>query len=303
MNDLMEHLTNSKVKQNLTIMTEVRQSTRNLLFSKGFNEIDTPILMPRTGERYNSTFDVLLDGSKAMLADSPQIFKMLLSKAGYEKYFQFAHCFRSISNENNLHTRLSEFIQLDIELKNTNLDDLIKLAESLISKICMILHKTLKISRMQGIMCRSRYGQEMRPDLRESEDEISLVIIKNMPLTNDGKIPCHHIFAMPSDFDSIHAVENLTELTTESFDIVMNGIEIGGGDMRINDCNTQTEMMRLFNVDEKRYINYLEILNAGNINHNGGFAIGLERMVMALSHSENIRQVTAFPDYYRRGVN
>lgn len=87
MNDLMEHLTNSKVKQNLTIMTEVRQSTRNLLFSKGFNEIDTPILMPRTGERYNSTFDVLLDGSKAMLADSPQIFKMLLSKAGYENIF------------------------------------------------------------------------------------------------------------------------------------------------------------------------------------------------------------------------
>lgn len=148
-----------------------------------------------------------------------------------------------------------------------------------------------------------RYGEEMCPDTRESNDDISLVIIKNMPLTNDGKVPCHHIFAKPSSADSLGTAGKLTELTTESFDIIMNGIEIGGGDMRINDRDLQVEIMRLFNVDEKRYKDYLNILGKDGISCSGGFAIGLERMVMALSDSENISQVAAFPEYYRRGVN
>lgn len=303
MNDLTEHLTDSKVKRNLAVMMTVRRSARDLLLSKGFDEIDTPILMPRTGEVYNSTFDILLEGNAAMLADSPQIYKMLLIKAGYEKYFQFAHCFRSIANEDRLHTRLSEFVQLDLELRDTDLDGLIRLAEAIISEICSALHKTVKISCMQGIDCRLKYGEEMCPDMREGDDDISLVVIKNIPLTNDGKVPCHHIFAKPSSPVSFGASEKLTELTTDSFDIIMNGIEIGGGDMRINDRDLQAEMMRLFNVDEKRYANYLDILDKENIGHSGGFAIGLERMIMALTGSQNVRQVVAFPEYYRRGVN
>ena len=302
MNDVMEHLTDERVKRNLSMMMTVKRTARDLLFSKGFEEIDTPILMPRTGENYNQTFDIMLEDNAAMLADSPQIYKMLLSKAGYEKSFRFAHCFRAITHENNLHTRLSEFIQLDLEMRNTDLTDLIRLAETRVIDICGELHKTVKISHMQGLECRSVYGTEMNPDLHESKDEISLVIVKNMPLTNDGKTPCHHIFAMPTDPDLIGA-DKPTELTTESFDIIMNGIEIGGGDMRINERKLQTEIMRLFNVDEKLYTGYLKTLEKDDHSHRGGFAIGLERMVMVLSDSENIHYVTAFPDYYKRGVN
>lgn len=303
MNDVIEHLTDVKVKRNLDLMMKIRQSARTFLLSKGFDEIDTPILMPRTGECYNSTFDIILEGKEVMLADSPQIYKMLLIRAGYEKYFQIAHCFRSITNENKPHTRLSEFTQLDLELRNTDLDDLIRSAETVINEICAALRKKVKTAYMQGLDCRAEYGAEMCPDIRENDEEISLVIIKNMPLTNDGKSPCHHIFAMPSDPGQIGVSEKTTKLTTESFDIIMNGIEIGGGDMRINDCELQKKAMRLFNVDEKRYANYLEILEKDDKIRNGGFAIGLERMVMALSGADNIRQVTAFPDYYKRGVN
>lgn len=303
MNDVMSHLTDSKVKRNLSMMMTVKRAARDFLLRKGFEEIDTPILMPQTGEIYNETFDIMLEDNAAMLADSPQIYKMLLTKAGYEKYFQFAHCFRAITNENNLHTRLSEFIQLDLELRNTEMNDMIQLAEILIAEICGALHKTVNIKHIQGLECRSIYGEEMCPDLRESKYEISLVFIKNMPLTNDGKTPCHHIFAKPSDSDFIGSEDKLTELTTESFDIILNGIEIGGGDMRINDSELQAKLMRIFNVDEKRYTSYLQILKENDRCHSGGFAIGLERLVMVLSGSENIRQVTAFPDYYKRGVN
>ncbi|MDE7229440.1 MAG: hypothetical protein K2N56_03070 [Oscillospiraceae bacterium] len=303
MNDVMEHLTDDRVKRNLSMMAAIRRTARDLLFGEGFEEIDTPILMPRTGENYNQTFDIMLEDNMAMLADSPQIYKMLLSKAGYEKNFRFAHCFRAITHENNPHTRLSEFSQLDLELRDTDLRDLIRLAETLVSDICKELHKTVKIRHMQGLECRSLYGAEMSPDLRGSGDEISLVIVKNMPLTNDGKSPCHHIFAMPTAPDLIGTADKLTELTTESFDIIINGIEVGGGDMRINERKLQTKVMRLFNVNEELYTGYLQTLEKDDHSHRGGFAVGLERMIMALSGVGNIRYAAAFPDYYKRGVN
>ena len=306
MNDMIEHLIDTNVKEDLRITAAARNAARFFLTERGFLEIDTPILMPRTGEPYNATFDIMLEDREAMLAESPQLFKMLLCMAGCEKYFQFAHCFRvTTTNENKLHTRLSEFVQLDIEVQNTCLDGLIGLAETLISEICKALSKTVSFTRMDGLSCRAEYGDEMAPDLRKAQDngEISVVTVKNMPLTNDGKTPCHHIFALPSEPDfRLNAAKPLTELTTDSFDIIMNGIEIGGGDMRIPDRELQLKMMRIFNVDKSRYKNYLEILEERG-NNNGGFAVGLERLIMALTGAENVRDVTAFPEYYKRGVN
>lgn len=301
MNDIMKHLTDSGVRQNLKLIMTVGNSARDILLSKGFDEINTPILIPRTGERYNSTFNIMLEEKEAMLADSPQICKMLLVRAGYEKNFRFAHCFRSITGENKPHTRLSEFTQLDLELRNTDLDELILLAKTVICEICAAACKTVKTTYLHGLDCREKFGTEMCPDLRKNDGEMSLAIIKNMPLTNDGKTPCHHIFAMPSD--NIGTARDLTKITTESFDIILNGIEIGGGDMRINDRELQKEVMRIFNVDEKRYANYLDILKNSEKIRNGGFAIGLERTAMALSGAENISQTTAFPDYFKRGIN
>lgn len=306
MNDIIKHLTDRNVKENLRITAAVRNAARAFLVKRGFLEIDTPILMPRTGERYNRTFDITLGDHQAMLADSPQLFKMLLCMSGYDKYFQFAHCFRVTTNEDKLHTRLSEFVQLDLELENTSLDELTGLARELISEICKALCKPVRFSRMSGLSCRAEYGDDMVPDLRKARDngEISVVIVKNMPLTNDGKTPCHHIFALPSDPElRIDPNGSLTGLTTESFDIIMNGVEIGGGDMRIQNRKLQLKMMKLFNVDETRYENYLELLGEHGNNIGGGFAIGLERLIAALTETENVRDVTAFPEYCKRGVN
>lgn len=300
--EIMKHLTDDSVKENLRMTAAARKAAGDFLINAGFLEIDTPVLMPRSGERYNAAFDVTLENDKAMLADSPQIFKMLLCMAGYEKSFRFAHCFRVITGEKKLHTRLGEFVQLDIELKNASLAMLTELAETLISKICGALGKSVGFTRMSGLSCRAEYGEEMSPDLRGNESGISVVIVERMPLTNDGKIPCHHIFAMPSVPD-FGIDGKLNELTTESFDIIMNGIEIGGGDMRISDRELQRKMMRLFNVDESRYENYLDLLGERGSSHEGGFAIGLERMIMSLSNAENVRDVTAFPEYYKRGTN
>lgn len=306
MNNILTHLRDPIVKRNLSVAGEIKTTTRNFLKNNGFKEYDTPILMPKTGENYNSTFDIMIDGKQASLADSPQIYKLMLFMAGHTEYYQFAHCFRKIENESDKHTRLCEFTQIDIETQVPTLSALIKIASELLDKIFAALKIKPSIQHMDGIFCRDTYGSKMKPDLRRSRNEISVVFIEHMPLTNGEKtmsgklIPCHHIFALPSNNIQDTLEDTLINTKTESFDIVINGIEIGGGDLRILNKNLQQKMMNIFDVEKEKYTGYLDMLSNYTGRQSGGFAIGLERLVMALFNCNNISQTVCFPDFYKR---
>ncbi len=306
MNNILQHLQSPVVRRNLSITGKIKAAARNFLNRNGFEEYDTPILMTKTGEKYNSTFDIMIDDKPASLADSPQIFKLMLTMAGYEKYYQYAHCFRPIALESETHTRLCEFTQIDIEMQAETLSVLTRFAEALIVEICTAVNRKPRIEHMEGIYCRNTYGSNMKPDLRKTDDEISVVFIEHMPLTNGDRtktqtlIPCHHIFALPSNEIQSTTEDTLTNTQTESFDIVMNGIEIGGGDLRILNRDLLQHMMDIFDVDQGEYTEYLEMLSNYTGKQSGGFAIGLERLVMALSGCDDIRSTVCFPDYYKR---
>lgn len=296
----VQHLQKNEVTECLALTNRIRQSARRYLEQQGYTEFDTPVLSDPGGERYNPYFPVWIDGEELCLADSPQIYKMLLMMAGYERYFQFAHCFRPIAHEDHKETRLCEFIQLDVELHVKNLYSLIQEALVLLEKICADAGRKVNVHYMDGFWCRENFGDEMKPDLRENPDEVSIVVIHHMPLTNGEqtldhvRIPNHHIFAAPENFDQ---AEDLMNTKTQSFDIVLNGIEIGGGDMRIMDNWQQEKMMEIFSVDKKRYCSYLEELAQYDGTPTGGFAIGLQRLVMALAKVSDIRDTVAFPDW------
>lgn len=305
MNDIIRHLQSADVKKNLLLRRKLKAAAESILLKEGFGEYDTPVLVPKGGEKYNPTFDVAAEGVQASLADSPQLFKMLLCMAGYDRYYQFAHCFRPIEHESNKHTRLCEFTQLDIEMKAGTLAELTGFAVKLITGMIDAAGGSASVCHISGTECRNLYGDEMKPDLRMKNNEISVVIIERMPLTNGertsdgGLIPCHHIFALPSAEITSTSEESLTGSTTESFDIVINGIEVGGGDLRIRDRNVQERLMDIFDVDKMRYGQYLEILDSFGSRQGGGFAIGIERLAMALSDSGNIRDTVLFPDFYK----
>lgn len=295
-----QHLQNEEVRMCLELTNQIKATSRHFFERNGFVEFDTPVLTFKNGELYNPTFNVMIDGESLSLVDSPQIYKMLLMFAGYDRYYQFAHCFRPIAHEHNKDTRICEFVQIDTEMHVENLDILIDAAQSLLENICEKLNVKVKFNIIDGIWCRSKFGIEMKPDMRERDDDISIVIIKHMPLTNGERtadnilVPNHHIFAKPNEFDK---EKDLMNTTTESFDIVMNGIEIGGGDMRITDVRMQEEVMDRFEVDKEKYRTYLDELADYEGKPIGGFAIGLQRFVMALTKVKNIRETVAFPDW------
>lgn len=295
----VEHLQRREVKECLELTNRIRHRARGYFEKHGFIEFDTPVLSDPGGERYNPYFPVRIEEEGLCLADSPQVYKMLIMMAGYDRYYQFAHCFRPIAHENKKETRLCEFVQIDVEMHIESLHELIQEALGLLEYICADEGRRVSVHLMDGIFCRDNYGEQMKPDLREKQDEVSIVVVYHMPLTNgewtaDGiLIPNHHIFAAPENFGQ----EDLINAKTLSFDIVLNGIEIGGGDMRIMDARMQKKMMKIFSVDEKRYCSYLKELAQYDGTPTGGFAIGLQRLVMALAKASDIRDTVAFLDW------
>ncbi|HEM6289336.1 TPA: aspartate--tRNA ligase [Streptococcus suis] len=108
----------------------------------------------------------------------------------------------------------------------------------------------------------------------------------------------HHPFTLPTEETAHHLDGDLAEVRAVAYDIVLNGYELGGGSLRINQKEMQERMFKAlgFSAEDahEQFGFLLEAMDYGFPPH-GGLAIGLDRFVMLLAGEDNIREVIAFP--------
>ncbi len=134
------------------------------------------------------------------------------------------------------------------------------------------------------------------------KDRFVPVWVTDFPLfeaTEDGVTSSHHPFTAPDriDFDPSDQ-EDLLSLLSRSYDIVINGEELGGGSIRIHDPSIQQKVFTALGLSpqetEEKFGFFLQALNFGPPPH-GGLALGMDRVVAMILKTPSIREVTAFP--------
>jgi len=241
----------------------------------------------------------LPDGRDLYLRQSPQIYKQVLVLSGVDRYFGFAPCFRFEAGDS---THLRSFVQLDVEMLSGSEAEVRSIAEECIHRLCdrMSVSHERPFPQLSAGVAVERYGTTS-PDLRTRDDEHAFVWIVDFPMVAEderaGRLePTRHVFAQPTgDIAGAASLDDLRGVGTRSFDLVHNGIEIGGGNMRIHDPEQLARAVKLLGLRADQFELSRRALALRGQPH-GGFAFGLERLVMALTGEPLIDRVSAFPD-------
>lgn len=284
------------------------QVMRNFLDQEGFVEVETPILTKSTpeGARDFLVPSRLNPGEFFALPQSPQLFKQILMVSGLDRYFQIARCFR---DEDLRSDRQPEFTQLDLEMSFIDEEDIYRIMENLFAKIFKaILNRELTIPfpRITYREAREKY-QSDKPDLRQDKTnkaEFTFVWVIDFPLFKYNEEEKrwdseHHPFTAPNAQDlPLLGGGELKKIRARAYDLVLNGVELGSGSIRIHQSEIQEKIFKAIGLEqneiEERFGFLLKAFQFGAPPH-GGFAFGLDRLTAMLVGSDTIRDAIAFP--------
>lgn len=135
------------------------------------------------------------------------------------------------------------------------------------------------------------------------KDTYKLLFVTDFPVFEyselEGRyLACHHPFTAPKDNDIDKLLTDKANCYAKAYDIVINGYEAGGGSIRIHKQEVQKIMFEALGFTDEEALNkfgfLMEAFKYGTPPH-GGFALGLDRLTMLLTNTDNIRDVIAFP--------
>uniref|UniRef100_A0A914HJ47 Aminoacyl-transfer RNA synthetases class-II family profile domain-containing protein n=1 Tax=Globodera rostochiensis TaxID=31243 RepID=A0A914HJ47_GLORO len=302
-------LRSERMQRALRLRAKVISRLRRFLEDRcGFVDVQTPTLAHTTpGGAAEFPVPANKSGECFSLPQSPQIYKQLLMCGSVDRYYQVAICYRDEAAKSD---RQPEFTQLDMELSFTSQEMILSLIEQLIVASWpdeIVPKPTVPFPRVSYREAMERFGTD-KPDIGDKgmAHRFDFAWVLNFPLfTRNETTNCwessHHPFTapIPEHLEQLRQGKDLGQIEAQHYDLVLNGVEIGGGSIRIHNAELQRFVMEhILNLRTDELEHFLTALRYGAPPH-GGFALGLDRFVALLNSGGEtkctIRDVMAFP--------
>jgi nondiscriminating aspartyl-tRNA synthetase len=296
-----------KSQSALKVKSALVGAFRRYLDTQDFTEIFTPKLVSAGAEGGANLFEVDFYGSRAYLAQSPQLYKQIMVGV-FERVYETAPVYRAEKSHTNRH--LSEYLSLDVEMGFIRDEsDVMDLEEALLKSM---LHTVARECAPQLELFEARL-----PDTSVSFPRIELLAARELVAERYGHVTggkdldpeAERLlgrWALEEHGSDFVFVTKYPEAArpfytypegnglTRGLDLIFRGVEITSGGQRVHEHDVLVEELRKRNMDPAAFTDYLEVFKHGMPPH-GGFAIGAERLTALLLGIANIRFARAFP--------
>ena len=276
------------------------RAIRDYLSTQDFVEINTPKMIATATEGGAALFPIFYYNKEAFLAQSPQLYKEQLTMS-FEKVFEIAPIFRAEPSRTNRH--LSEAISIDFEEAYVDYNDVMDRIEDLIKTCVITVQNFVKdnpgtdfkvpdvpekiprykyaelIEKMQSAGLKTQWGDDLYPKNLQKIGLEGFYFIVDWPM---GPKPFY--VKVKKDNPKI----------SESFDLMWGDLELSSGSTRIEKKSELEERMKNKGMKIDSFDYHLTVFDFGVPPH-AGCGIGLERLMMTLTGTENIRDTTFYP--------
>jgi len=290
-----------KTLQNIfKVRSQVLASIRNYFNEQNFLEINTPKMIATATEGGAALFPIFYYNKEAFLAQSPQLYKEQLTMS-FEKVFEIAPIFRAEPSRTNRH--LAEAISIDLEEAFVDYNDVMNRIEEIIKISVNTAHDFAKdnpdtefiipqipeniprysyddlVDKMQKAGAKTEWGDDLYPSNLKKIGLDGFYFIKDWPMG-------------PKPFYVKESKSN--PKISESFDLMFGDLELSSGSTRIEKRDELEERMKNKGMKTDAFEYHLAAFDYGVPPH-AGCGIGLERLIMVLTGTENIRDTTFYP--------
>ena len=279
--------------------SNVLRSIRQYFYDHNFTETNTPKMIATATEGGAALFPIFYYNKEAFLAQSPQLYKEQLTMS-FEKVFEIAPIFRAEPSRTNRH--LSEAISIDFEEAYIDYNDVMKRIEEIIKQSVLALEEFSEnndaefnipkitdtipqytysdlLEKIQATGAKSQWGDDLYPAQLNKIGINGFYFIKDWPV---GPKPFY--VKVSSDNPKI----------SESFDLMYGDLELSSGSTRIAKKSELEDRMKNKGMKVDTFGYHLGVFDYGVPPH-AGCGIGLERLMMALTGIDNIRDTTFYP--------
>ena len=278
----------------------VLKTIRNYFVSQNFVEINTPKMIATATEGGAALFPIFYYNKEAFLAQSPQLYKEQLTMS-FEKVFEIAPIFRAEPSRTNRH--LAEAISIDLEEAFVDYNDVMCRIEEIIKVTIQSINDYVKdnpdaefpslsipekipqysydelVDKMQKAGAKTEWGDDLYPSNLKKIGLDGFYFIKDWPLA-------------PKPFYVKDSKSN--PKVSESFDLMFGDLELSSGSTRIEKRDELAERMKNKGMKIDSFEYHLGAFDYGVPPH-AGCGIGLERLIMVLTGTDNIRDTTFYP--------